>query len=60
MRGEKAEGDVSRVGRFMIVLDVQGDLDEATKRRIVEDAETICTVSNTLRTPPELHTTLAG
>lgn len=60
VRGEKAEGDVSRVGRFMIVLDVQGDLDEATKRRIVEDAETICTVSNTLRTPPELHTTLAG
>jgi uncharacterized OsmC-like protein len=60
VRGEKAEGDVSRVGRFMIVLDVQGDLDEATKRRIVEDAETICTVSNTLRTPPEVHTTLAG
>lgn len=58
--GEKAEGDVSRVGRFTITLDVQGDLDEATKKRIVEDAETICTVSNTLRTPPELHTTLAG
>ena len=58
--GEKAEGDVSRVGRFTITLDIAGDLDEATKRRIVEDAETICTVSNTLRTPPELHTTLAG
>lgn len=60
VRGEKAEDDVSRVGRFMIALDVQGDLDEAMKRRIVEDAETICTVSNTLRTPPALHTTLAG
>ena len=58
--GEKAEGDLSRVGRFTITLDIAGDLDEATKRRIVEDAETICTVSNTLRTPPELHTTLAG
>lgn len=58
--GEKAEGEISRVGRFTIVLDVQGDLDEATKRQIVEGAETICTVSNTLRTPPELHTTLGG
>jgi uncharacterized OsmC-like protein len=58
--GEKAEGEVSRVGRITITLDISGDLDEATKRRIVEDAETICTVSNTLRTAPELHTTLAG
>ena len=58
--GEKAQGDVSRVGRITITLDVQGDLDEAMKKRIVEDAETICTVSNTLRATPELHTTLAG
>lgn len=58
--GEKAEGDPSRVGRIAITLDISGDLDQATKQRIVEDAETICTVSNTLRTPPELHTTLGG
>ena len=57
--GEKAEGDVSRVGRFTIILDISGELDEATKRRIIEDAETICTVSNTLREKPELHTALA-
>ncbi|CAN7655416.1 OsmC family protein [Mesorhizobium sp. LjNodule214] len=58
--GEKAEGDPSRIGRISITLDISGDLDEATKQRIVEDAETICTVSNTLRTPPELHTALGG
>lgn len=58
--GEKADGDVSRVGRISITLDISGDLDEATKQRIVEDAETICTVSNTLRAAPELYTTLAG
>ncbi|MEP6563879.1 MAG: OsmC family protein [Mesorhizobium sp.] len=58
--GEKAEGEISRVGRFIITLNIAGDLDEATKRRIVADAETICTVSNTLRAAPELHTTLAG
>ncbi|UVK37872.1 OsmC family protein [Mesorhizobium sp. AR10] len=58
--GEKAEGEISRIGRFTITLDVQGDLDEATKERIARDAETICTVSNTLRTSPELHTTLGG
>ncbi|TGQ31283.1 OsmC family protein [Mesorhizobium sp. M00.F.Ca.ET.216.01.1.1] len=58
--GEKADGDVSRIGKFTITLDISGDLDEATKQRIVADAETICTVSNTLRATPELHTTLAG
>ncbi|TIW65017.1 MAG: OsmC family peroxiredoxin, partial [Mesorhizobium sp.] len=26
--------------------------------RIIEDAEAICTVSNTLRASPELHTSL--
>ncbi|MFK0691682.1 OsmC family protein [Mesorhizobium sp. IMUNJ 23033] len=58
--GEKAEGDSSRVGRISITLDISGDLDQATKQRIVEDAETICTVSNTLGTPPELHAALGG
>ncbi|PAP98530.1 OsmC family protein [Mesorhizobium mediterraneum] len=58
--GEKAAGDVSRIGQLTITLDISGDLDEATKKRIVEDAETICTVSNTLRETPELVTTLAG
>jgi uncharacterized OsmC-like protein len=58
--GEKAEGDVSRVGRFTITLDISGDLDEATNERIARDAETICTVSNTLRTTPELVTAIAG
>ncbi|TIX31561.1 MAG: OsmC family peroxiredoxin, partial [Mesorhizobium sp.] len=48
----------SRVVRFNIRLDISGDLDTATKQRIVEDAEAICTVSNTLRATPELHTTL--
>ena len=58
--GEKAKDEPSRVEKFNIRLDIAGDLDVATKQRIVEDAEAICTVSNTLRTPPELHTTLAG
>ncbi|RVD36748.1 OsmC family peroxiredoxin, partial [Mesorhizobium sp. M4B.F.Ca.ET.019.03.1.1] len=56
--GEKAADEPSRVVRFNIRLDISGDLDTATKQRIVEDAEAICTVSNTLRATPELHTTL--
>ncbi len=58
--GEKAKDEPSRVEKVNIRLDIAGDLDAATKQRIVEDAEAICTVSNTLRTAPELHTTLAG
>ncbi|TIR96875.1 MAG: OsmC family peroxiredoxin, partial [Mesorhizobium sp.] len=46
------------VERFNIRLEIAGDLDAATKQRIVEDAETICTVSNTLRGAPALHATL--
>ena len=58
--GEKAKDEPSRVEKVNIRLDIAGDLDAATKQRIVEDAEAICTVSNTLRTAPELHTALAG
>lgn len=58
VRGEKAKDEPSRVEKFNIRLDIAGDLDVATKQRIVEDAEAICTVSNTLRGAPELHTTL--
>ncbi|UCI06492.1 OsmC family protein [Mesorhizobium sp. B1-1-8] len=56
--GEKAKDEPSRVEKFIIRLDIAGDLDEATKQRIVKDAEDICTVSNTLRTSPELHAML--
>ena len=56
--GEKAKDEPSRVEKFNIRLDIAGDLDAATKQRIVEDAEAICTVSNTLRAAPVLHTTL--
>jgi uncharacterized OsmC-like protein len=56
--GEKAKDEPSRVERLNIRLDISGDLDAATKQRIVEHAEAICTVSNTLRAVPQLHTTL--
>ncbi|MDX8528506.1 OsmC family protein [Mesorhizobium sp. MSK_1335] len=58
VRGEKAKDEPSRVEKFNIRLEIAGDLDAATKRRIVEDAENICTVSNTLRSAPALHATL--
>lgn len=56
--GEKAKDEPSRVETFTIRLEITGDLDAATKQRIVEDAETICTVSNTLRGAPALHAML--
>ncbi|TIV92477.1 MAG: OsmC family protein [Mesorhizobium sp.] len=56
--GEKAKDDPSRVETFTIRLTIAGDLGAAVKQRIVEDAEAICTVSNTLRGAPVLHATL--
>lgn len=56
--GEKAKDEPSRVETFKIRLEIAGDLDAATRQRILDDAEEICTVSNTLRGAPALHATL--
>ena len=56
--GEKAKDEPSRVETFKIRLEIAGDLDAATRQRILEDTEAICTVSNTLRGAPALHATL--
>lgn len=56
--GEKAKDGPARVETFTIKLEIAGDLDAATKQRILADAEDICTVSNTLRGAPALHATL--
>lgn len=56
--GEKAKDEPSRVETFTIKLEITGDLDVATKERILADAEDICTVSNTLRGAPALRATL--
>ena len=56
--GEKAKDEPSRVETFNVRLEIAGDLDAATKERILADAEDICTVSNTLRGAPALHAAL--
>ncbi|ATU91714.1 OsmC family protein [Phyllobacterium zundukense] len=56
--GEKAHDEPSRVVRFNISIEIDGDLDKATQLQIVETAEEICTVSNTLRGNVEFVTKL--
>ncbi|AZO15614.1 OsmC family peroxiredoxin [Mesorhizobium sp. M2A.F.Ca.ET.043.05.1.1] len=56
--GDKAKDEPSRIETFTVKLEITGDLDAATKERILADAEDICTVSNTLRGAPVLHATL--
>jgi uncharacterized OsmC-like protein len=46
---EKADDAPSRVARFVTTVTIDGPLDAAKKERLVAAAETICTVSNTLR-----------
>ena len=45
----KAEEEPSRLGRFEVVVHFSDPLDEAVRHRLVEAAEDICTISNTLR-----------
>ncbi|MRG55401.1 OsmC family peroxiredoxin [Phyllobacterium sp. SYP-B3895] len=56
--GEKAHDEPSRVASFNIDIEIDGDLDPGTRRQIVEKAEEICTVSNTLRGDAQFVTTL--
>jgi uncharacterized OsmC-like protein len=58
--GEKAHDEPSRVARFNIDIEIDGDLDQATRHQIIQIAEEICTVSNTLRGDAEFVTRLAG
>ncbi|TKT83001.1 OsmC family protein [Aquamicrobium sp. LC103] len=45
----KAEDEPSRLGRFEVAVHFGDALDDATQDRLVEAAEDICTISNTLR-----------
>ena len=46
---EKAHDEPSRVERFVTTVTIEVLLDEAKKAHLIEAAETICTVSNTIR-----------
>jgi uncharacterized OsmC-like protein len=45
----KAEDEPSRLGRFEVVVQFSDPLDGDVQDRLVEAAEDICTISNTLR-----------
>jgi len=52
--GEKSSEEPYRVERFAVEITIEGDLTEEERYRIVHMAEEICTVSNTLKTPPTI------
>ncbi|ANM09099.1 ABC transporter ATP-binding protein [Rhizobium leguminosarum bv. trifolii] len=59
--GEKATEGLSRVARFNIAFSIKGDIDAATRQKIVQAAEDeICTVSNTIRGNPDFSTTISA
>ena len=54
--GDKAEAGPSRIDRFKVRFEIDGDFDDDTRSAIIEAAEgEICTVSNTLRGAPEIR-----
>lgn len=56
--GSKAEEEPSRLAALQVRMSVRGDLTPEERKKIVEMAEDICTVSNTLRTPPAISDSL--
>jgi uncharacterized OsmC-like protein len=56
--GEKSADEPYRLERFSVIFTIAGDLTDAEKHRIVEMAEDICTISNTLRQPSVISVAL--
>lgn len=56
--GEKVGNESMRVQDFDVRIKVFGNLSEADIARLVERAEEICTVSNSLKTTSTIHLTL--
>ncbi|SFB37258.1 Uncharacterized OsmC-related protein [Rhizobium sp. NFR07] len=52
--GQKSAYEPYRIERFSAWIKINGDFSEAERFQIVEMAEEICTVSNTLHTPPTI------
>jgi uncharacterized OsmC-like protein len=52
--GQKSAEEPYRIERFSVWIKIEGDFSEAERFKIVEMAEEICTVSNTLHTPPTI------
>lgn len=52
--GEKSAEEPFRIERFVVRITIDGDLSESERHRIVEMAEDICTVSNTLKSTPAI------
>ena len=50
--GRKAKEPPRRITHLDIAIEIEGDFDEATKHALIERAEELCTVSNTLRDSP--------
>jgi uncharacterized OsmC-like protein len=55
--GRKSADEPYRIEQFFVTFTLEGDLSEAERSEIVELAERICTVSNTLHTPPTISIT---
>ncbi|MFD2262258.1 OsmC family protein [Lacibacterium aquatile] len=50
--GTKAESYPSRIETFQIRFEIDGGLSDPERHQLIEEAEAICTVSNTMKTPP--------
>lgn len=50
--GRKTAEEPYRIEQFFVAIKIEGHFSEAQRLEIVEMAERICTVSNTLHTPP--------
>jgi len=50
--GRKALEPPRRISHLDVTIEIEGDFDEATKQALIERAEELCTVSNTLKGSP--------
>lgn len=58
--GEKAKEGPSRIETFTVLFTITGALDDDQRHRLVERAEEVCTVSNTLAGKPAFNISLTA
>jgi uncharacterized OsmC-like protein len=52
VKGRKAVPPERRISHLDIGIEIEGDFDDATRAALIERAEQLCTVSNTLKNKP--------
>ncbi|MBM7570709.1 OsmC family protein [Aquibacillus albus] len=60
VKTKKADDSPSRIERFTIDVNLQGEFDEKTKQKLVKSAKRACTIGNTIEQGAQMEINVVG